>query len=236
MGFLDDLGLKDIGVSFDPAGIVSSLGDLAKFFFILILCGALFGIWYYSRNRKKLYDKVIPIFEEVNGRFVHRPKLDDRAMEMVIPGTSVKVFFLKRHKIYLPRGTIMMSDGEYWYGIRRNREWVNFSIVNLNKEMKEAKLDYDHTDMRYANTQLKKLLERSYKKQKWYERWKSEIAIILLVLMLTFSFWFLLGEIRGLISDLGPVMDAAERVMQAAEKVLGAADTFQSGSGIKPAG
>ena len=236
MALLDDLGLGGILGDFSFGGLVSGLGSLAKFLFIAILLGTLFGLWYYSRNRKKIFDKIIIIFEEVNGSFVHRPKLDDRAMEMVIPGTSVKVFFLKKHNIYLPRGTIMMSDGEYWYGIRKNREWVNFSITNLNKEMKEAKLDYDHTDMRYANTQLKKLLERNYKKQKWFEQWKNEIAIVTIVLMLTFSFWFLLGEIKDIVSSLSPLMEAAENVVTSAEKLLGAVDNLQSGSGIRPAG
>lgn len=234
MSFLSDLGVGDLGINF--SGIVSGLSTFVQYLIIAILGGALFGLWYYSKLTKKQFNKKIPIFEEINGRFVHRPKLDDVAMEMNIPETSVKVFYLKNHGIYLPRGTIMMADGEYWYGIRKNREWVNFSITNLNKEMKTAGLDYDHTDMRYANTQLKKLLARTYKKQKWYQEWKNEIAIVIIILMLTFSFWFLIGKINEVQSSLVPSLEASRQTMEAAKEVLGNLDNICGGSGFVTAG
>jgi hypothetical protein len=231
MGLKEDIGLGNVNIDF--SGIVSGLGTFAQFVIFALIAGVIFGVWYYFRHQKKIYNINIPIFEEVGGEFQHRPNLDDSAMEFVIPGTSVRVFHLKKHNIYLPRGTIMMADNEYWYGIRKNREWVNFRIKNLNKDMKEANLDYDHTDMRYANSRLKKLLEANYKKkEKWWQLYSKEISLAVLILLLTFSFWFLIGKVSDTMSAVTPALEAADATLKAAEKVLGAVDNIQSGSGI----
>lgn len=234
MAFLDGLIPGGIGVS--GGQIVGGLSTFAKFLGIGVLLAVFIGLWLYNKNNKKLYNKNIPIFEEVNGQFQHRPKLDDQAMELTIPGTTVRVFHLKKHNIYLPRGTIMMADGEYWYGIRKNREWVNFAIKNLNKEMKEAGLDYDHTDMIYANNQLKKLLAKSYKKEKWWQEFRQEIAIAILILLLTFSFWFLIGKVNEGMALCPDVLKTSKEVLETSRQVIGALDNICGGSGIRPAG
>lgn len=229
MALHDSLGISDLGISGE--GILQGLGTFAKFIIVVILVGSLLGFWLFKRNTKKLYTKKIHLFEEVNNQFI--PTGEDIAVEMTIPNTTVKVFFLKKANIYLPRGTIQMGKDHYWYGIRKNREWVNFSISNLNEEMKIAKLEFDHSDMRYANAQLKRLIERNYKKQKWWQEWRSEISVAVLILLLTVSFFLLLGEIKDIVGSLSPLMDSVNENYALQEKVLGSLDRICSQSGIR---
>lgn len=225
MGFLGDLGIGDLGIS--GSGLISGLGKFAQFLIIVILIAGVFGFWFYLRTNKQRYNKSIRLFEEINNAFTESGW--DVATEMNIPNTSVKVFYLKNSKIYLPRGTLQMGKNIFYYGIRKNREWVNFTIKNLDKEMKEVGLNYDHTDMRYANTQLKKLLERNYKNEKWWKAYKNEIAMVMLILMLTFSFWFLIGKMAEVSSSTNAGMETAGEVMDKANSVLTALDNLGCG-------
>lgn len=221
LGFLNDISFDKIFAS------ISSIGQTLIYAFLIAV---VIGGYLYSRKSKKSYDKKIHMFEEINGQFV--PVGDDEAMEVTIPTTTVKVFYLKKLKIYLPRATIPMGKDRFWYGIRRNREWVNFRLKDLNKEMKEAGLDYDHTDMRYANTNLKKLLQENYNKKKWWEQHADKIAVGVLVLLIAFSFWFVLGRVEDLISLSGQILDRSSESCGVAMETLSKLDNVCAGSGI----
>ena len=51
-------------------------------------------------------------------------------------------------------------------------------MKNINEETKEAGLEYDHTDMRYALTNLLALIKRNYrdKSQPWWREYKDVIG------------------------------------------------------------
>ncbi len=229
------LGLENIqGLEFLNGDIFSSvfsgISAFSKFMMIAILGGGLLLAYLYFQNQKKSYNNKIHIFEEINGQMI--PLRDDVAIEMTIPGTTVKVFHVKGSNMYLPRPTRAMGKNSYWFAIRRNREWVNFTMKNLNDQMKEAGLDHDHTDMIYANAQLKKLIERNYKKEKWWQAYKQEISLAILILMLTFSFWFLLGEIKEIVGGLNPLVEAMKEVTQLNQQTLSSIDNIITGSGV----
>lgn len=232
MGFM---GLENIGglgfledFSFD--GFREGASSLGQVLMWTVLIAIVVGGYFYWSSSKKNYNIKIHMFEEINRQFV--PTGDDVAIEVTIPETSVKVFYLKKSKIYLPRATIPMGKNRYWYGIRSNREWVNFRLKDLNEEMKEAGLDYDHTDMRYANTNLKKLIQENYNKQKWWEKHADKIALGMIILLISFSFWFVLGRVSELISAVNPIMDKTNEACKVALDVLNKMDSLCPTSGI----
>lgn len=228
MGMMGELGLGNLGI--DSASILGGASTIAKFLFILILGSGLFGLYYYFRINKKLFNKKIHIFENIQTQFI--PIDEDTAMEMLIPNTDVKVFYLKKNKIYLPVATRKMGKDNYWYGIRKNREWVNFTLNDLDKSMKEVDLDFDHADMRYPNAYLKKLIERNFKKEKWWQTYRNELGLVMLVLMLGITFFILLGEVKDIVGMLRPLIESSNEVIKASNEVLGKLDSVCSGSGI----
>lgn len=228
-------GLENIaGLGFlkniSGSSIWGGIAPLIQIFFSMLFIAVIVGAYYYFKSAKNTYNKKIHLFEEINGQFV--PIDDDLAMEITIPNTSVKVFFLKKNKIFLPRPTIPMGKNRYWYGIRRNREWVNFRLKDLNQEMREANLDYDHTDMRYANTSLKRLIKENYDSSKWWEKHADKIALGAIILLVAFSFWFVLGRVGDLITQLNPILERSTEACGVALEVLSKLDNICSGSGI----
>lgn len=205
MGVLDIKGLEFLK-SIDLGKFLSQVGNFFLFLFVLLLISGIIIFFYYQRSQKKLYDKKIHWFEEQHGELW--PVGDNKACELTIPNTNLQVFYIKEKDMYLPRGTKRMGLKSYWYAIKNNREVVNFTIRNINKES-EAELNYDHTDMRYANQNLKDLIKRNYrdKSVKWWKEYKDIISTVIFILVMGISFFFLLGKISEIVDKLGVIAD-----------------------------
>lgn len=190
---------------------------IALVLLFLIVGGILFAILVLKGSKKK-NNKEIFWFEEVSGLMV-RSGLPDRACELNVPGTNVKVFFIKAKNLYLPRPTKAAGENRYWYCIRNNRELVNFVMKNLNKEMTEAGLDYDHTDMRYGQTQLKEIIKRNYrdKSVKWWKEYKEVITMVIYTFVITISFIFIASKMGSLIDQIGSLIEHADSLVKSAE-------------------
>jgi len=215
--------LPGIGAS-QGSSIMGYLGNLGKIllgvFIFLIIGGTVFFILWRLKN-KKLYNKRIFWFEEVNGHVV--PTDEDLATELIIPNTNITTFYIKKKDLYLPRPVKRMGKNSYWFMIKNNREIVNFSMKDMNKEMTEANLDYDHTDMRYAYTNLKEIIKRNYRDSSkvWWREYKDVISMVILIFMLTISFFFLITKLGGLIDKIGVLINHADNLIKAAEATRG---------------
>jgi len=210
-------GAENLGVNINLSGLLSGLGQFVVILVLFLIVGGIFYYIYYLKKKKKNFDKKIFWFEEVNG--VPVPVGEDNACELTIPGTNIQVFFIKEKNMYLPRPVKRMGKDAYWFMIKNNREIVNFAMKNLNEEMTEANLDYDHTDMRYALTNLKELIKRNYrdKSQPWWREYKEVISLVVLIFVLTLSFIFIISKIGGLADKLGALIDHADTLIRIAE-------------------
>ncbi len=203
------------------SGIVSGAGQFALLIFLFILVGGIFYAVYYLKKKKKSYNKKIFWFEEVHGVIV--PIGEDKACELIIPGTNINVFYIKDKDMYLPRPVKRMGKDAYWFVVKNNREIVNFTMKNINEEMTEANLDYDHTDMRYALTNLKDLIKRNYrdKSQPWWREYKDVIGLVVLIFVLTLSFIFIIGKVGTLIEQVGALIEHADQLIKIAQTTSG---------------
>lgn len=218
-------GLADLGIDF--GSILKGAVGFVSILLLGILCAVILFFVLKHRKDKVLYNKEIHWFEEVNGVFV--PLDDDVAKELTIPGTNIQVFYIKKKDLYMPRLTKRMGKNSYWVGIKNNKEVVNFTLKNLNEDMTEANLDYDHTDMRYALTNLLDLIKRNYKDKSipWWREYKEVISLVVLIFALSLSFFFLLYKVGALIDKAGLLIDHADQVVNTAYA--------KGGSGVGPA-
>jgi len=214
-------GTDNILPGFNMSGMVSGVGQFILLVFLFLVVGGIFYAVYYLKKKKKNYNKKIFWFEEVNG--VPIPVGEDTACELIIPGTNINVFYIKDKDMYLPRPVKRMGKDAYWMMIRNNREVVNFALKNMNEEMTEANLDYDHTDTRYALTNLKELIKRNYrdKSQPWWREYKDVIGLVVLIFVLTLSFIFIISKVGGLIDKVGALIDHADQLIKLAQTTSG---------------
>ncbi len=215
MGLLESIpGLNKIGLGeIDFVGFVGKLGNIFLLIVLFAITACIIGFFLYRRKEKALYNLTLHFFEEINGQTV--PTEDLKAAELIIPGTNIMVFHVKSKDLFLPRGTIRMGKKSYWYSVRNNREIINFSMTNINKETGEAGLNYDHTDMRYAYTNLREIIKRNYKdkSQKWWREYKDVIATVVFIFVLSLSFFFIVSQVGKLIGQIAPLLERAEQIL-----------------------
>ena len=190
MGAFDSL--PSIGSFFSGSGFVVGT-------FLLIFLGILaFGIvafFIYSKmlNKKQFYITV-NLFKFVNGkRFFIR---SDKAREIVIPGTNVKLLKWKNMGIYSAYPTRAMGHDIYAYNINRFGELTNFDFGQGEDET-EAQMDFDHRDQTYAYLNLQQLINRNYKQKNVVGWWKENlplITVIITTVLLVLAMWFFFSQ------------------------------------------
>jgi len=205
----------------DAVGYLGGLGKILLGVFILLTIFTIMFFVLWKLKNKKLYNKKIHWFEEVHGSIV--PVDTDLATELTIPNTNITTFYIKKKDLYLPRPTKRMGKDSYWFVIKNNREIVNFTMKNINDEMKEGNLDYDHTDMRYALVNLRALIQRNYRdnSKPWWREYKDVIGLVVLIFVLSLSFFFIISKVGILIDQVGQLIDHAEELIKTAETLRG---------------
>lgn len=219
-------GLEGVG-GFDLSSLLSGAGQFIVLIFLFIIVGGIFYFASYKKKEAKKYSKKITWFEEINGPLEWVGS--DKARELTIPGTNIQVFYIKEKDMYLPRPVKKMGKDTYWYAIKNNREIINFSMKNINEEMKEANLDFDHTDMRYAMNNLRELIKRNYrdKSQPWWREYKEVIGLVVIIFMLTLSFVFLFSKVGGLLGKISTLIQHVESLIKIAEATKGSGVIIQ---------
>jgi hypothetical protein len=230
MGVGDFLG--KLGVDIDPSGGFLGFNFLGDVLIFLILCVLAIVVTYFILQRKS-YNKTIVKFKEING--ITRRVGMEKAKEIVLPGTSVRAFFIKRSKFFIPRPSRETGDNEFWYFIRNDGEWVNVGLANLNKELKELGLHYDHTDMRMANAALKRLVDKSYKKTSWLKEYAPYIGFAVIIIMLAIGGYLVMGESAKVVGSTSSNVEALARITETMDGILGKLNNIVSSSGVTPA-
>lgn len=216
---LEIAGLESFDIDFGSIaqGIMGFVLVLLAFVAIGIL--AFVVVW--KRKQAKLFIERIFWFQEVNGQII--PIGDDWARQLTIPNSGITVFYIKSKNMYLPVPTKRMGKNAYWYVVKNNRELVNFTMKNINEEKNEGGLDYDHTDMRYAQSNLKDLIKRNYidKATPWWKEYKELISWVILIFIMSISFYFLFTKMAELVDRIGSLINIAEQLIRASEATSG---------------
>lgn len=223
-----DLGISNLNVG----SIVDKLFLYGGVFIVIILIGAVVGLVLYVRKKNKggsQVNKKIGWWEEVQGRLV--PLHVDDAEEIAIPGTNLRVFYIKTRDMWLPRFTRGITKDLYYVVITPQREMVNFDMPSISADMKKANIGYDHTDMRWAAENTREFIKRNYKDkaQKWWQLYQGPITTAIYILVMTFSFMIIIYFLRGAFQDLGVVADKLGVVVDKINTCV------PQGSGITPA-
>lgn len=210
-----DFSLSNFGVNLPN---ISGFGDklLGILLVVLIIAIVGFGIFFYSKRQKKNKTgvmKKIGWWEEVHSELA--PTAMDDAEEITIPGTRLKVFYIKSRDMWFPRFTRGITKDLFYVAITPQREIVNFTLGSISKDMEAAGLNYDHTDMLWPAENLRDYIKRNFrdKSQPWWKQYQGVITTAIYIIILTFSFVVILyfmrqivGDLRGVVSQVGELL------------------------------
>ena len=212
MGIGDSIqdALGSVGANIDLFG--GNAGQYIMGFILFLFAFAIIGIIIYYFADKKKYCHKIQIFEEVNGQAV--PTKQYRAKEVTIPNTSIRVFYLKEGKMFLPRPTIQTGKNNWLFFIRDDHEWVNIGISSLNKQLTEMGLKYNHVDMRYANASLKELIKTNYGEKNFWKEYGAYVALGFLVIAICVGFYLVAEQQAEVANQLATAIKTNSDLMK----------------------
>lgn len=188
MAVTDGLGGIISGLGIDTSGVGGAVGNFMVYLIIFLAVAAIVGVALYFTYQKKIYNQKLTIFEEVNGRTT--PKEFMKAKEVNIPNTTIKIFVTQSGMI-LPRPTIPTGKNNYLYYIRSDSEWINFRLKNMNQQLNEMGIEFDHTDMRYAHVALKDLIKQNYGEKNFWKEYGAYVALGILVVGIGIAFYLI---------------------------------------------
>jgi len=179
------------------------------------------------------YNQKIIIFEKINGRF--EPTRKDRAMEMKIGNAGDTVFLLKKHKKQIPTPTIQTGRKTYWFFVREDGEWINFSPGDYDADARKSGARFLDKEMRYARTQIQRGLKDRYDEPGFWKQYGLlvfSIGFIALIGILTF---LLFDKWIDLARATNSGVETAGLVLEETRKIIGTLDNICSGgSGLVP--
>lgn len=209
--------------SFGLGGVnISAIVDKIYLFVGILLIAAFIGglvaaaaiMW--KRKKQAVNQKKVGWWEEVNGNPV--PTFMEDVEEIVIPGTTLKVFYGKKRDIWLPRFNRGVTKDLFYVLITPSRQMLNFTLKGITEDLKKANLEYDHTDMLWAAENTREFIKRNYKDKsiKWWQLYKDAISTALHILVHTFSLVIIIYFLRGLVNDISGVAGVLQGAVESA--------------------
>ena len=192
MSFHESLGIGSLGSFLEGWGFIA--GTFLLVFLGIVIFGVIAFFVYQKLRSKKEYYITVNLFKIVNGRryFIR----SDKAKEITIPRTNVRLLKWKSLNIYSAYPTRAMGHNIYAYNINRFGELTNFDFGEGGDET-EAKMDFDHRDQTYAYLNLQQLINRNWREKNKLGWWKENLPLITVIvssILLVLAMWFFFSQ------------------------------------------
>ena len=227
MGVLDSLNLGGVG------NFIAGYGFIAKFILLIFVGIIVFGVIgffiYYKVANKKKFTKTVNLFKFVNGKrfFIE----SDKARELVIAGTNVRLLKWKNKNIYSAYPTRAMGNNIYAYNINRFGELTNFDFGE-GDDQTEATMDFDHRDQTYAYLNLQALINKNYRDKNTLGWWKENlplITIIIAAVLLGLEMWFFFSQSSQQLVTWGNIAQEFSNAAETMAQAVGQSQNLNSG-------
>lgn len=203
---------------FDPSIIVDKIYLFIGIFLLMAAVGGLFfGMWHIKNKHKKSKNSCkVTWWVEVTGKGLMEPSRTDEVEEIVLPGTILRLFYCKQRDLWLPRFSRGINKDLFFVGLTPTQQMVNFTIKGISEDLKNADLEYDHTDMIWAAENTREFVKRNYKDKsvKWWVAYQGVITTAAYILIMTFSLVIIIYFLRGIVEDMGSLLGSIETVIK----------------------
>jgi hypothetical protein len=212
--------------NFDFSIIIDKVYFFLGIFLIIAVIGGAIGGFLYLRSKKNNNKdmKTLYWWEQTPSSLLPISMME--VEEIIIPGTTLRVFYNKEKDLWLPRFTRGITPTLFYIAMTPNRQMVNFSMPNLNAALEKAELEIDHTDMLWAAENTREFIKRNFKDKsiKWWQAYQGVITTAIFILIMTFSLAIILYMMKGLVGQIGGLLSTANEAVKTS-----CANAFSSG-------
>lgn len=213
-------GLKGINI-----GGIGNVLILIILFVVLIasLCGLVIYIIY-----RKSFSQKIVIFSLIGNK--PTLKMIDKAKIVRMGMAGDTLFYLKKLKKMIAPPTIQMGKKTWWYWQREDGELINFSLADLNEEMRKAGAYFVDIDMRMQRLGIEKNLRDRFQKESFWKKHAGTIMGVIFIVLVTVSLVVLFAKLVDVADALTETASAVKEMALAVEGTEG-----ERPSGLTPA-
>jgi len=176
--------------------------------FIFLIAGGI-GVWLLIRALQ--FNKKVHIYDARNGIMEYVGK--DRAKEVRYNIQGDTVFFLNKRKMFLPRGEMRVGKNLYLYGIREDGEWINFSITDLNQELRKANIKFIHSDMRAFKAGLSKIMKDRFEKKSSVKDIVLMVAPYVFIIIASIALYFIADRLVAFLNQMPAVIEKLDKLL-----------------------
>lgn len=108
---------------------------------------------------------------------------------------------------WLPTGKKQSAPNEYWYWVRKDGEWINFSMADLDEISKEMGVKFVQEDMRLQRLATDRLLEQRHMKKGFWEQWGNTIMTLIFFLIIAISVAIVFFQLSKVLDKLAPLVE-----------------------------
>jgi flagellar basal body-associated protein FliL len=234
---------------FAKVGSVGSMGSMGSIILIIVLAIvviALIGFLIYWRSVKKAYWINIHVFRLIGNVPTRTAIYSAREIPFGMAGDKLwkvaphGMMKLKTIK-WLPVGKIQTAPREFWYYIREDGEWINFSLSDLNDIQRKAGVRFVQEDMRLQRLATERLLEQRLMNKSFWEKWGTTIMMIIVFLVVAICMVLIFFQFGKLMDKFMAVEDTQYKTAQILLRTFGenyinqAINGTGGGTGLIPA-
>ncbi|HUW43442.1 MAG TPA: hypothetical protein VMV95_00560 [Bacillota bacterium] len=206
-------------------GKLGSVGSILLIFVIALVIIGIIGFFIYSRHTKKQYWIIIHVFRLIGNTPTRVAVYNAKEVPFGMAGDrlwKVATGFLKMKAIkWLPVGKIQTAPREFWYYIREDGEWINFSLADLNDIQRKAGVRFVQEDMRLQRLATERLLEQRLMNKTFWEKWGTTIMLIIVFLVVAVCMVVIFYQFSKILDKFAQVTATNLQTSQILLKVFG---------------
>jgi len=209
----------------DFGGKMSSLGSILLVVAIAFVIIAIIGYFVYASSLKKKYWIKIHVFRLIGNTPTRVAKYNAQEVPFGMAGdrlwkVATGFLYLKAIK-WLPCGKIQSAPREFWYYIREDGEWINFSLDDINEIQKKAGVRFVQEDMRLQRLATERLLEQRLMNKTFWEKWGTTIMLIIVFMVVAVCMVVIFYQFSKIIDQFAQVVAMQQETSKILLKVFG---------------
>lgn len=189
---------------------VSNIGHWLLYFLIAIIFAVFISFLVYMIVFNLKFNKKVILFKKIAGSII--PVGKDKGIIDRIGIAGDTWLRTKKFKKILPRPKLEMEKNTYWFFEREDGEWINFTLEDIDKAMKEAKVYYVDEDMRLQRLGIQRNLNERFNKPSFWDRYGNIIMGAFFMLIVTICLIIIFNKINDLIEAFPQLAKALENL------------------------
>lgn len=142
----------------------------------------------------RTYNRRVVVFENLSGQG-YQPILKTRARIVKLGISGEEVLKTLAGGYYVSAYGRKMGKNTYWFAKVQDGYWYNIVLGDLDTKLAMLDIEPVDRDVRMFHTAIARLAASNYDKKTFLEKYGGWIAIFILMIILTGSFWIIAGKI-----------------------------------------